>query len=121
MTASSSTHHPGWNSRPITHKHRTWFKNLTEINEITSAWVSELKIERPSHSIARGLPREATQDLWMVDNLGADGTLESLLDDTATEDLLSRLERTVWSVQAWTLRFVAKAGAQALEEESAVA
>jgi hypothetical protein len=92
----------GWNTRSVTHKHHAWFRNLTELNEITSSWVSELKLERPSHAMARGLPREATQDLWMIDNLGEDGSLESLLDDTRTSDLLQRLERTVWSVQAWT-------------------
>jgi hypothetical protein len=101
--------HEGWNSsgswnlRPVTHKHRAWYRNLSELNEVTSAWVSELKIERPSHAMARGLPREAIQDLWMVDNMGPESNLDALLDDTSTEDLLERLERTVWSVQAWTL------------------
>jgi hypothetical protein len=97
-------------------KHHQWFARLISLNELTQAWLTELRIERPQHVLSRGLSPEIARNLWMLEILsgtGANATtkgarttsaiLDSLLDDTAPEDILGRLEQTVWSVQAWTL------------------
>jgi hypothetical protein len=94
-----------WHKRQIHFEHYQRFEQLLELHQITAAWIHELKEvgkDRPSHALDRGLPREITDQLWMLESLGREG-LESLLDDTSTTDVLSRLERTIWSVQGYTL------------------
>ncbi|MCM2279524.1 MAG: hypothetical protein NDJ89_15720 [Oligoflexia bacterium] len=92
-----------WNSRAADHHHHRRFKKLIGLHELTMAWVRELRIERAPHLLARGLSPDVADQLWVLDALDADSRLDPLLDDTAPEDVLGRLERTVWSVQAYTL------------------
>lgn len=91
-----------WNNRFLTHKHERWFAHLAELNDLTNAWITELRMERPPTALARGLGREVTENFWMLDSL-SDKNLSSFLDDTSPDDLLGRLEHTVWAVQGWTL------------------
>lgn len=101
--------HP-WHERTAGTKHYQWFNRLVSLHELTLGWLRELQVERPQHLISRGLKPQISQNLWMLDFLSRPGSgksatpnMDSLLDDTSPEDILGRLEHTVWSVQAWTL------------------
>jgi len=98
--------HP-WHERTAGAKHHQWFSRLISLHELTQGWLRELQVERPQHLITRGLQPQISQNLWMLDFLSRPGGgtpgMDSLLDDTSPEDILGRLEHTVWSVQAWTL------------------
>src|SRR5579885_70624 len=99
--------HP-WHERTAGAKHYQWFSRLVSLHELTQGWLRELQVERPGHLITRGLKPQVSQNLWMLDFLSRPGSkagpsMDSLLDDTSPEDILGRLEHTVWSVQAWTL------------------
>jgi hypothetical protein len=94
-----------WNDREASYPHHFRFEQLLELHHLTEAWIDALRqagADRPSHALDRGLSREITDQLWMLGSLDPRG-LESLLDDTSPEDVLGRLERTVWSVQSYTL------------------
>ncbi len=91
-----------WHLRIPTTEHFQWFSNLVELHEITTAWLQEVQTERPSYLLTRGLSPELTKNLWMLDHFSKN-KLEDFLDDTTPEHLLSRLEHTLWAVQAWTL------------------
>ena len=95
--------HP-WHERTAGAKHYQWFQRLINLHELTQGWLKEMQVERPQHQLARGLQPQVSQNLWMLDFLSAGGPrMDNLLDDTSPEDILGRLEHTVWSVQAWTL------------------
>src|SRR6185295_4231992 len=103
MQPTRHREHP-WHERTAGAKHHQWFNRLVSLHELTQAWLKELQIERPQHVISRGLKPQVSQNLWMLDFLARGGPkIDSLLDDSAPEDILGRLEHTVWSVQAWTL------------------
>jgi hypothetical protein len=91
-----------WHDRRVLHSHEQWFKSLVGLHELTSAWLRELQMGRPTHVISRGVNPEVAENLWMLDSLSKT-SLEDLLDDTLPEDTLGRLEHTIWAVQAWTL------------------
>jgi hypothetical protein len=99
-----------WNTRRASTEHHQWYRNLADLHAITQSWMTELKSEQESHRIPRGASAEVADTLWMLEKLdevtkmsaGSSG-LEAMLDDTKPDDLLGRLERTVWAVQAWTL------------------
>ncbi len=92
-----------WHKRVYTHQHEHWFNNLVEFHELTNTWLSELKVERPSHFISRGLPAEMSSQLWMLESL-QNVQVDWLLDDTHPNDTLGRLEHTLWLTQSWTLQ-----------------
>jgi hypothetical protein len=119
---------PAWHERRATTQHHRWYRNLVELHGLTQAWIRELGGEpegaggRPRHLLQRGIAPsdEVNETLWMLERLtrapdvappvsgsepGDDSVtdLEALLDDTSPDDLLGRLERAVWAVQAWTL------------------
>ncbi|MGZ3688760.1 MAG: hypothetical protein ACXVBW_10695 [Bdellovibrionota bacterium] len=91
-----------WHLRLPSAEHFQWFRNLVDMHEITTQWVRELREDRPEHGLTRGLSREVSENLWMLDSL-SQMPMERLLDDTSPSDLLGRLDRTVWAAQAWTL------------------
>jgi hypothetical protein len=91
-----------WHERLATHSHHRRFEYLVELHRLTETWLRELQVERPAHSLGRGLGPEVAGNLWMLENPSERG-LDALLDDTSAEDVLSRLERTIWAAQAYTL------------------
>jgi hypothetical protein len=94
-----------WDTREIDYEHYRRFDQLLELHKLTQAWIGELNSvgkDRASHALDRGLSRELTDRLFMLDSLGRGG-LSALVDDTSTTDVLIRLERTAWSLQAYTL------------------
>lgn len=92
-----------WHLRRLSAGHYQWLRNLADQHALTTSWLSELQIERPAHTLTRGLTGDLADDLWGLSSLSAEQA-ESLLDDTAPEDVLGRLEQAVWSAQAETLR-----------------
>jgi hypothetical protein len=87
-----------WNQRTALLKHHRWFRNLMDFHSITRAWIEECQPKggaTPQHS------PHYSEDLKLLETL-PDARLELLLDDTSPEDLLTRLEHSVWSVQGWT-------------------
>jgi hypothetical protein len=91
-----------WHQRLATHSHHRRFEYLVELHRLTETWLRELQAARPAHSLDRGLGPEIARNLWMLENPSERG-FEALLDDTSAEDVLSRLERTIWAAQAYTL------------------
>ncbi len=91
-----------WHVRLPKTEHLQWFKNLVDLHDLTTSWLKETQTERPSHLLTRGLHSEIGSNLWMLESLSTT-RLENLLDETPVENLLTRLEKTIWVVQAWTL------------------
>lgn len=101
-----------WHERLATHSHHRRFEYLVELHRLTETWLRELQVERPAHSLNRGLGPEVAGNLWMLENPSERG-INALLDDTSAEDVLSRLERTIWAAQAYTLgQLLERTGAQ---------
>lgn len=92
-----------WHVRRAGTEHLKWFQNLVDQHELTRSWIEDLKISRASNALTRGLSKEATENLWMLESL-SDARLEEFLDDTSPDDLLGRLDHTVWAAQAATLQ-----------------
>jgi hypothetical protein len=93
--------HP-WHLRLPTAENYRWFKNLVDLHELTTQWIQEAQTDRPSYTMTRGLSREVSENLWMLESLSA-LQLDQLLDDTLPQDTLGRLEHTIWAVQSWTV------------------
>jgi hypothetical protein len=91
-----------WHLRHPTTEHYQWFKNLVTLHELTQNWLNELQPDRAPDLFTRGLSPEITENLWMLRAISEDN-MENLLDDTLPEDLLIRLEHTIWAVQATAL------------------
>src|SRR5262245_40166773 len=91
-----------WHLRFSTAIHEQWFKNLLELHELTQSWIKELSVDRIYSKIVKTISDEASQDLWMLDLL-PQSKLDDLLDDTLPDDLLRRLEHTLWSIQSAVL------------------
>jgi len=85
-----------WHQRKALLKHHRWFSNLVDFHAITKAWMQENKIDPTGASYL-------TEDLKMLESQ-SDVRLEQLLDDTAPEDLLARLEAAVLGAQTWAYR-----------------
>lgn len=93
-----------WHLRAATYAEHRWFSNLVQVHELTIAWIRELNMDRAPYLMARGIHRDAAENLWMLQSLGPDTKLDSFLDETDPTDVLARLEHTVWAAQAYTLR-----------------
>lgn len=93
--------HP-WHLKLPATEHFQWFKNLVDLHEITSSWLKEVHTAQPSYALTRGISPEVTQSLWMLNTLSKT-KLENLLEESSPEDLLLRLEKTIWIVQGWTI------------------
>lgn len=91
-----------WHERRSGLVHLKWFENLCDLHELTLAWISDLKIDRADTALSRGLGKEALENVWMLESI-RDTQLDDFLDDTSAEDLLARLDHTIWAVQAATL------------------
>lgn len=93
--------------RPSTEDYQ-WFRNLVDLHMLTAEWLGSLKMEREAtpHQLRRVLSPSVQESLWMLEKLtqsSIPNDLESLLDDSKPAEMLSRLEYTVWAVQAWTV------------------
>lgn len=91
-----------WHERRATHRHFRWYRNLRDLHELTLGWISETETQRSPHEMERGLPKEVTDSLWLLDTF-PETDLDRLMDDTQPDDVLGRLTRTVWAFQASTL------------------
>ncbi len=98
-----------WNERSASADERLRFRDLVDLNELTLQWLRELHKE--SQVITRGLDKNISDELWMLESL-KDTPIESFLDDTRTEDLLGRMHQTIWSVQGWTLEHLIERAAK---------
>ena len=81
-----------WHQRKALLKHRRWFCNLVDLHGLTQSWMKETEFHPNGASYL-------TEDLKLLESI-PDVRLEQLLDDTAPEDLLARLESAVLSAQA---------------------
>ncbi len=88
-----------WHLRTPTTEHFQWYRNLIDLNELTLEWQEELPHPLPSSFIPPGLSPEVSENRWMLDSL-SQTPLESFLDDTSPQDVLYRLERMIWAMQA---------------------
>ncbi len=91
-----------WHLRLPTIENYQWYKNLVDQHELTECWLKEVQNDRPSHLLTRGLSSEITENLWMLESISKI-ELHQMIDDTQVEDMLGRLEHTIWAVQSWTL------------------
>jgi hypothetical protein len=94
-----------WNQRRALLTHHRWFKNLTDFHAVTRSWFEDTQIEKAPYSLERLEQMSSVhsaEDFKLLETL-PDARLESLLDDTSPEDLLKRLEYSVWTAQAWSL------------------
>jgi hypothetical protein len=98
-----------WHLRRATTHHHLWYRNLIELHGLTTSWLREADLQPSAHALSRGITQspEIAETLWMLDSIAEEAGrtrdgLESLLDDTSPEDVLGRLERTVWAVHALT-------------------
>jgi len=107
-----------WNRRTASTQHYRWYRNLADLHGVTASWLRDLGVERPSYFLSRGvssinslggalgasgkgaaaLSEDLSSALWMLEQ----SSLDSILDDSKPEELLARLEITIWSVQCWT-------------------
>jgi hypothetical protein len=94
-----------WHIRVPNTEHYQSFKNLIDLHELTTGWLKEIQLERPSYLLTRGLSKKVVENLWMLDSL-SEKDLESFLDDTWPDEVISQLEHTVWAEQAWTLSHI---------------
>jgi hypothetical protein len=103
--ATPQREHP-WHERRVGTKQHQWFARMGSLHRLTTAWNDALRSQQANalvgHQLTRGLSVEASRNIWMLDSLVSE-QIEPLLDDTWPEDVLGRLEHTVWSVQSWTL------------------
>ena len=83
-----------WHQRKALIKHHRRFRNLVDFHDITRAWVDEARIDSAANP-------HLTEEIRLLETV-PDARLETLLDDTSPEDLLGRLEYSVWAIQAWT-------------------
>lgn len=101
MTSATDT---PWNARVAVQSHEAEYRKLSRIHQMTLAWCTAMDLERPPYLTARSLPKDVEADLGLLEGItDGRGALESLLDDTSPEDVLSRLEKTVWIVQRYSL------------------
>jgi hypothetical protein len=68
---------------------------------MTQGWIEEATSVKEAHQLERAPSPQMIDDLKLLDAL-PDARLDTLLDDTDPSDLLSRLEYSVWAMQAWT-------------------
>ena len=91
-----------WHVRLANTEQHQWYRNLVDLHELTDSWLKEIQTDRPAYLLTRGLSSEITENLWMLESISK-VELEQLMDDTQIEDMLGRLEHTIWAVQSWTL------------------
>lgn len=93
-----------WHLRLPSTEHFQWFKNLIDLHKLTLEWLKEAPPEKkkPGHRWSPTLSREVSANLWILDSI-CETPLEQLLDDTSPQDMLGRLEYTIWAVQASSL------------------
>ncbi|MGE0617076.1 MAG: hypothetical protein AB7P04_15710 [Bacteriovoracia bacterium] len=97
-----------WHVRKPVAEHDQWFRNLTGLHALTRAWIHELHLEAEApHLLQRVMsPRiqEALTILETLDERSVPKDLESVLGSDYPEELLGRLEQTIWVTQTWLLR-----------------
>ena len=108
MEPSTLLREQPWHQRRIFHFHQRWHEDLLWIHRLTLEWLSEAKLDKPSHVLGVSAPADVRQSIQALEAvtetaLENQDSLESLLDDTHPDDLLGRLENSVITLQAWTL------------------
>lgn len=96
----------GWHRRVPTAEDRQRFKNIASIHAVTRSWLNEITPERQTHALSRIEAPGIQENLWLLEGLSdthSPAALDTLLDDSSPNELLDRMERTAWIVQAWTL------------------
>jgi hypothetical protein len=93
--------HP-WHLRRVSTAHAQWFRDLTDLHALTLAWLREA-----GQPLTQFIPATGADDLDLEEclpRLDPGRPLEEMLDDTLPDDVLGRLERTVWALQAWVAK-----------------
>lgn len=97
-----------WDQRIATHYHYHWYENLLDLHQLTSAWLKDLDLERPSWFTGPHVSPRIRDTIGRFEKAAGPEhkieSLETLLDDTLPEDLLGRFNETVETVQAWVLQ-----------------
>lgn len=101
-----------WHVRQSSTEHHRWFENLLELHSLTLSWVSHLESDQrtTTHQLRRiaHLP-EIADSLKILEQLTQrkiPENIENVLAEEYPEEFLKRLESTVWSAQAWSIRGV---------------
>lgn len=105
---------PRWHERRSGLTHLKWFENLGDLHDLTLAWIADLKIERTEDALSRGLSKKALDNVWMLQSI-RQTRLDDILDDTSPDEVLKRLDHTVWAVQATTLTQIQSNDSTALQ------
>lgn len=101
--------HP-WSLRRPTHQHYQWFQNLIDLHALTKSWLSQLDAHgKEQGKLLRIIPPEVRRKLEILESLiqaSRPADLEILLDSAYPEELLTKLELSIWTVQAWSIQHV---------------
>ena len=96
-----------WHKRNASTEHYRLYQNILDLHELTLEWLKQVSVDKPSSFIKKTTNPALVQTLFSLENLldrfNTDATLDSALDDTSPNDLLSRLEYLVSVIQAWSL------------------
>ncbi len=100
-----------WIERRAFVHHEQWYQRLIGLHQLTLHWLQESKIDRPAHFLDRtpaGVLSEGMKEMvGLLEGFaiaeGQGQKLPDLLDDTAPEDLLGRMENLIFVVQAATV------------------
>ena len=98
-----------WHLRKSTAEHLQWFRNLLDLQRLTSAWQSLTGSELAS-GISTKYPAHLHEGLWLLERVLAHENqpwhelLDGCLDDTAPEDFLARLQDVICAKQGLVLR-----------------
>lgn len=102
-----------WHVRNLATQHLVKFRNILDLHALTLEWLKELELKGHKQLIERGVEKKLSETLWFLeplteiiptdDKANTEKLLQSLLDDTAPDDLLNRMDRTVNIVQSWVL------------------
>jgi hypothetical protein len=98
-----------WHEPRPSLEHYQWFQNLIDFQKISQNWLKDLRLDKPNlpHHLKRAVSpkiRDRFFDLGVALTPQSIDQLHEVLDDAHPFEFLSRLEHTVWSFQAWTLR-----------------
>ena len=101
--------HQKWHSRIPTNEQYQRFRNILDIHNLTRGWLTEIEtsLNRQTYLLPRVKVPGVEENLWMLEKLSetyAASNLDQLLDESQPNELLDRLERTVWVTQSWTFQ-----------------
>jgi len=100
-----------WHIRRPTTEHYQRFRNLIDLHQLTCTWLEDLNLDQPTtpHQIKRvGIPGIA-ESLRVLENLTSRTVpkdLEDFLDESYPDELLDKLQQTIWVMHSWSLRSI---------------